>query len=583
MILITTALEETFPKNINNKVLFLGEWCKVYNKRVIWEKFDSQTMPYHWDNRKKLHTDYENIQIIYEKVLAELSDKLNHIHGVSYSSRYWRILIGPWLGYFSQALFDRWFMLKTVFDIDQTYYCSIIKRPPLSVVPMNMNHFTNLIEADDWNEAIYGQLIEFYWKNKVHINWVEKRQLLEPAVKKISIKNYIREKVLPFLNKLYLNDYFFIQSYLPLITELKLQFRLGKLPNLWSTQSSPSVKPSANERQWQLNGDCSSLFEEVLRTMIPLNIPTGYLEGYSILNQTVDNLSWPKNPKSIFTSNAYSGDDLFKAYAAKKTENNTPLFIGQHGGMYGMNAFSFSDEHQIKIADKWLSWGWSDEKRNNIVPIGILKAFGRKVSYSPKKGALMVELGLPRYSYTMYALPIAGQYLDYFNDQKVFLASLPIELRQQVLLRLYHIDYGWNQQDRWHDSMPEVNIDKGHKDIKKLIKKSRLYIATYNGTTFLESLTWNVPTIMFWNPEYWELTEQAIPFFELLEKEGIFHTTPESAANKMTEIWDDIDGWWHSNKIQNARKVFVNHYAHLPKEPLNLLQDFFEHSNESEI
>ena len=88
---------------------------------------------------------------------------------------------------------------------------------------------------------------------------------------------------------------------------------------------------------------------------------------------------------------------------------------------------------------------------------------------------------------------------------------------------------------------------------------------------------------MFWNPEYWELTEQAIPFFELLEKEGIFHTTPESAANKMTEIWDDVDGWWYSNKIQNARKVFVNHYAHLPKEPLNLLQDFFEHSNESEI
>jgi hypothetical protein len=34
MILITAALKEIFPKNTNEKVLFLGEWCKVYTERV---------------------------------------------------------------------------------------------------------------------------------------------------------------------------------------------------------------------------------------------------------------------------------------------------------------------------------------------------------------------------------------------------------------------------------------------------------------------------------------------------------------------------------------------------------------------
>jgi putative transferase (TIGR04331 family) len=586
MILITTALQETFPKDINKKVLFLGEWCKVYNKKSVWRKFDSQTMPYHWDDRKKLYTDYQNIQIIYEKILLELSNKLNQTHRVNYSLRYWRILIGPWLGYFIQVLFDRWFMLKAVLDNNQKYHCCIVKRTPLSVVPNHMDHFTKWLHTDDWNEAIYGQLIELYWANKVHITWVEKiKQTPQPIVKKILIKKYIKEKVLPFLNKFSINDnnHFFISTYLSLKTELKLQIRLGQMPNLWTTQSSPIVKPCANQRKWKLNGERGSTFEEVLRKMIPMHIPTVYLEGYSILNQAVENLPWPKNPKSIFTSNAYEGDDLFKAWAAKKTENNTPLVIGQHGGLYGMNTFSFSNEHQVKIADKWLSWGWRDENRKNITPVGNLKAFGRKVDYTPKGDALVVEMSLPRYSYYMYALPVAGQYLDYFNDQEVFLSSLPIELRQQVLLRLYHRDYGWNQVERWQDSMPEVNLDLGRKDIKQLIKKCRLYIATYNATTYLETLAWNVPTIMFWNPGHWELNEQAKPYFELLEKEGIFHTTPQSAANKMIEIWDDVDSWWYSNEIQRARKVFINQYAFVPEEPLNLLQDLFEHINESEV
>jgi putative transferase (TIGR04331 family) len=578
MVLITTALQETFPKDTNETVLFLGEWCKVYNKKTVWEKFDSQTMPYHWNDREKLYTDYQSIQIIYEKILFELSNKLNQTHQVNYSLRYWRILIGPWLGCFTQILFDRWFMLNTALDDNQKYLCYIIKREPLSLVPNDMSHFQQWSITDDWNEAIYGQLIELCWANKVNITWIEKiKQTPQPSAKKTLIKKYIKEKALPFLNKFSMKDdnYFFTSSYLPLKTELKLQMRLGQVPNLWKTQSFPIVKPCAKQRKWQLNGEKNSAFEEVLRKMIPMHIPTAYLEGYLILNQTIGSLLWPKKPKLIFTSNAYLSDDLFKAWAAKKTESNIPLIIGQHGGHFGMSPFSFHEEHQIKIADKWLSWGWQDKNRKNITPVGNLKVIEREVDYNPKGDALMVEMALPRSSHHLYAVPIANQYLDYFNDQQIFLSSLTLELRQQVILRLYHCDYGWNQADRWQDSMPEVNIDLGRKDIKHLIKKSRLYISTYNATTYLESLAWNVPTIMFWNPEHWELNEQAKPYFELLEKEGIFHTTPQSAAKKMIEVWDDVDGWWHSNKIQKARKIFIDQYSRLPEEPLNLLQDVF--------
>ena len=580
MVLITTALQETFPKDINEKVLFLGEWCKIYNNKSDWEIFNSQTMSYHWDDRKKLYRDHQNIQIIYEKILFELSNKLNQIHRVNYSLRYWRILIGPWLGYFTQVLFDRWFMLNSVFDNNQAYHCYVIKRDPLSFVPNDMNHLQQWIFSDNWNEAIYGQLMELCWTTRVNITWIEKiKKTPQSFVKKIPIKKIIQVKILPFFNKLFMNDsnHFFISSYLSLKTELKLQVRLGQIPNIWKTQSLPIMQSCIEQRKWQLNGEKSSTFEEVLRKMIPMHIPTSYLEGYLILNETAENLPWPKTPKSIFTSVSYARDDLFKAWAAKKTENNVPLIIGQHGGHFGMSPFALQEEHQIKIADKWLSWGWHDKNRKNITPVGNLKAIGKKIGYNPNGGALMVEMAKPRYSFHLYPIPMASQYLDYFNDQKIFLSSLTIELRQQVLLRLCYSDFDWNQADRWKDSMPEVNIDPGRKNIEQLIRKSRLYIATYNATTYLESLTWNVPTIMFWNPKYWELNEQAKPYFELLEKVGIFHVTPQSAAKKMIEIWDDVDSWWYSNETQKARKVFIEQYARLPEDPLNLLQDMLNY------
>ena len=55
---------------------------------------------------------------------------------------------------------------------------------------------------------------------------------------------------------------------------------------------------------------------------------------------------------------------FFKGWAGNQAEMNTPLVIGQHGGFYGMNMFS-SFEHDIKIADKYFSWGWDDKERKN--------------------------------------------------------------------------------------------------------------------------------------------------------------------------------------------------------------------------
>jgi putative transferase (TIGR04331 family) len=587
--LITTADERTWPKDKSEPVLFLGEWCKRYSRKHIWEDIDYKVAPYHWDDRKKLFDDYQSIQKLYEKLLSELTDKLNQIHNVSHSNRYWRILIGPWLGYFIGMVFDRWFMLKQVIDQVDDIKCTVIDRNFISVVPNDMEHFHKLYVDDDWNEAIYSQLL-LQWAAKVDIRsvlWQRANIVQEKNADNNNLnnrKNYIKKNI-KLLQSIYNrffskdNDYFFISSYLPLKIELKLQLRLGQLPKRWNSKTTSVSTTDLESRRWNLLGKNKlkdRIFENAVRKLIHLHIPASYLEGYEQLQSTVKTLSWPKTPKAIFTSNSYSADDVFKCWAAEKTEQGTPLVIGQHGGNFGMNTFAFQEEHQIEIADRWISWGWADQKRSQITPVGNLKVMSDKKSCNPEGGALMVELTMPRYSYHLYSVVVASQWLDYLDDQYSFLRALPKILRKQVLLRLSPTDYGFDQIKRWKDNMPDIQLNYGHDNIRSLLRKSRLIISTYNATTYLESLSWNIPTIIFWNPDHWELNEQTKPYFELLKQVGIFHDTPQSAAQHMIKVWDDVDSWWQSSPVQNTRIKFCKEYTHVPEKPIDTLQVFFE-------
>ena len=567
--LVTTADERTWPRN--KPVLFLGEWCKRFSRKEKWSKLDFKTATYHWDDRAKLSRDYNYLQGLHEVLLKDLSIQLNKIHNVNYSIRYWRILIGPWLGYFVQALFDRWFMLKKAVEQPEVTNCFMLDRCFISVVPNDMKNFNELFIDDNWNEAIYSQLLEILFKSKINIkkiqlkssnnaNEIRVHQIKGGGWKK-QLKKWIEKSNIFFCKD---NDYFFISTYLPLKTEFKLQLGLRQLPKLWQFQSAPITKPDIQKRQWRLDNDNNykdNSFEFIVRKLIPLHIPTLYLEGYKELVATTNVLPWPKKPRAIFTCNSYMTDDLFKAWAAEKVENRFPLIIGQHGGNFGMSTFSFHEEHQIAIADKWLSWGWKDLTRENIIPIGNLRSSGRSVKYDPDGGALLVETSLPRYSCHLLSIPISRQYLDYLEDQMLFLQELPHQLQKEVLLKLYSVNYGWDEVERWKDRMPEIKVDLGCNNIEKLINKCRIYVSTYNATTYLESLIWNVPTIIFWNPKHWELTEDVRPYFELLESVGILHKTPQGAAQQMVKVWDNVSGWWEASEVQSVREKFCYQFS----------------------
>ena len=79
----------------NVKKVYLGEWCKLYDKKEYFLQ-NTKVISYHWSSQSKFERDLKYINLIYEVLLKQLSKKLNEIHNVNHSEQYWRIVRGPW-------------------------------------------------------------------------------------------------------------------------------------------------------------------------------------------------------------------------------------------------------------------------------------------------------------------------------------------------------------------------------------------------------------------------------------------------------------------------------------------------------
>ncbi len=568
-VLVTTALEETWPED-GQSVVFLGEWCRLYSRHEQWSRLNADVVVYHWDDREKLFKDFKVILEIYERILEDLSIMLNEFHSINKTTRYWRILIGTWLFNFLQILFDRWEMTKRAVQDQNDLETCVLNFQYESIIPNGMADFFNLFVSDEWNNYIYGQIL----KQFPHVNIINKKyvkfdtriigqtQVNTSLLGRIS--NVVRNIYRAAAKKSSKNqDVFFYSTFLTKADQFKLALKFKQIPLLSNAKEPGRICPEKIKREWVLKGGSKTVFEEFARKIIPQQIPVLYLEGYRSLVEDVREMHWPAHPKIIFTSNAHYGDDIFKLYTAEKVQIGVPLVIAQHGGHYGTSKWSSYEEHELAICSRYLSWGWVSEQNAKIKPVGKVTADKLVLGDNRKENALLVTMAMPRYSYTMYSSVVAGQWLKYFEDQCSFIEALSDAIRDKLIVRIYRTDYGWAQYQRFRDRFPELKIDKGQGGIREQIIKSRLYISTYNATTYLETFNMGVPTIIYWDPHHWELRDSAIPFYEDLKRVGVFHETPASAAAFVNTIWNDVDLWWNNSDLKTVVEGFKKQFCHL--------------------
>ena len=51
----------------------------------------------------------------------------------------------------------------------------------------------------------------------------------------------------------------------------------------------------------------------------------------------------------------------------------------------------------------------------------------------------------------------------------------------------------------------------------------------------------------------------------------------------MSEIWDDVEGWWNQNEVQEARLMFCDQFARMPENPIQELKEALLTTNSSNM
>jgi putative transferase (TIGR04331 family) len=565
--LVCTALKNTFPKKKNDPILFLGEWCLDYQTSEYYKNKHNVVCDYHWNNVKKFEKDADYLEVVYEFYLKIFSNFLNKYHSVNHSIRYWRILIGPWLKQFINLLFDRWQMINFVEKKYSIKNKIILNIKNQSIIHDDIQIFHEEIQNDYFNEVIYSDIIEnFSTINKKKINKLINNNLNK---NKLLFANKILYSVIKFYHLLvsfiFSNKYILIFSFLSLKSIIYFNFYLKQFPFFFtrnrSVQNFDTVDIDWNTRLSALTVFSGSKFHKILNYMLIKYIPKSYLENFNKNDDCIE-YKFLKNKKKVFIVGDIVTFDSYKKFIADSIEkNNSKLYLLQHGGCYFFAKKNYAQKHELKICDRYLSYG--KYKNRKVVSFTNARVLGKKLSINKNKSnILFIQLNISKYFFSeILSSTFSSRFIEYFNNQVIFVKNLKIKLRKELIIRYASNTYHWQQDLRWKNYFPNIKINHGEKSLFKVLQDVKICVVSYNGTSMLETLLLNVPTVIFWNLEIENLDKKGNYFINILKSAGIFHGSAEAASNKINEIYDNVGEWWNSHKVQDARKRFCDQYS----------------------
>jgi putative transferase (TIGR04331 family) len=482
---------------------------------------------------------------VFNEVSHQIAQNLNEVHETRHTSRYWTVFLGAWLQQFVDMA-----MLR-VFEI---HHQSSVPAPTLQFGPTaSLREFQEQTKIPAFIEQLHHDVQKEYGKDSIHLE-----SGFNPPPQDVTLAK--------------LKGTFISASYLPRFSDFLLRARFGLPPTGVNTISVPEseVDYTMRSRVTNTNHGLSSESRLII-SLLEHYLPRAYLESYSKLIHTAKPWRRRTFPKVIFTSNRHLYDDVFNYWVAEATERGAKLVLGQHGGQFGISELpSFSERHELQASDRYVTWGWGDTSKhlNGFVFI----AARQKINVGkPHDQLFIVSDQLWKYPRSIFTDLTDSS--DYLKHLCTVVNGLHGHIQGQALIRLHHGDDATSapQSSWWNAQCPNIVLDDGAKSFRQRLQESRLLVIAHNGTSLPEAIALGFPTLVTWSDSYMKVRPEAEPVFQLMERAGMFHSTPESAATFINRIWDDVDGWWNSPQVIDARSQFCNQYARTVPHPVRFL------------
>ena len=585
------------PSRIENlrldkkKSIMLGHWCANYQpnkKRILYNNI----LNHPWNNRLTFEKDFIKIQNLYEKNLINLKNVLNKNLKKNYSLRFWRILIGPWLNLFLTLFFEKEILIKKFLKLKKI---KLIKFQYIRKNFITSDHlsFFNISATDEWHYYFFLDMLENYERlNDIkNINYETKKTFIKKP-------NFIHKKQNFFSNIKTLNHFnknlkvIFFDTYLSKKEKIYLSLKNFQFFKLNFPKIYLSPEPNIHLREKIIKKNITKNFpNSILFRQILLNIPINYLENFNQIGSDIKNSNLPLKPKVVFTTNGLYLNPLKSRYVAELIEGGTKLVHGQHGGNYGNLKQNFFENHEIKIADYYLTWGWKN-RNNKIKNFGVFLNFekiNRKTSSKRNLDKILIVTILGRrYLRNLQSLTtnIAERHNYLYKFLPKIIEKIKLNLRKKIIVRTYDAkpSLGWNFKPFLKNKFKniEINGKPDRTEYEKLINKSKIVVVTVFSTVFFECLLANVPTILVLPASKRIFNQKTIKFINMLERENIYFSDTNSAAKFINNNWNNIDNWWYNNKTQEVIKIFTKAFAKKNANLIFEIQKLFEKLKKNE-
>ena len=557
---------------LKKKNLLLGSWCvdNIYKHND--KKIFFFNLSYHWKIKSKRNKDYKYLFKLYNHFLKKLSRELNVCHGLNYSLRAWEIILYKWLWTYLVFVFDRWEQIKKASN-NRKLTTKIIVYKSKDFIPYDSYQFpTLMIYSLEWNHWVSSKIIIFLKKIKYKF-------LRNSSFKR---KAFIKKKLYNHnVNYLYLNNIFsskklYLQSaYFPkkILIKILIYFKQLRLKKIKYFNNNSNYDIRLREKLFFLNS--KDKFANFAFSFMKYNMPKTFIEDFNEILNILNSSDLPKNPKNILTAIDHNYNDLFKIYTAEKIMQGSKLLIMQHGSAYGIINNNWFEKLEIRISDKFLTWGWKGYNKK-IIPLFLQKTLGIKI----KKNYLCEGILLPVDNFNLQpqsaseGIPKYKEEIDnYIKNISTFLLNIDKSILDKSFLKyLNHSNIKENNYtlDSLKFKFPNIKFGKLPENIFTLSKKYKLVVETLNSTSFLELLNLNIPVILIYNDTFSSIRKSALKEFKMLEKVNIIYDSPIKDSKFVNNNYHTIEKWWNNKVLQKNRKIFCNKFA---KKSENFLEE----------
>jgi len=534
----------------------LGPWCFIGKEDFFpdWENISFEPDPF---NDFSELEKYEKLTWLYcQKKLSALYKDLNNLNKTNYSKEFWRILILPWLLTSIHVFLERQLRVRQFLNRheNELFNVRLIKDNVKWKFKNTSDFFTNGVWNPVFNEWLYSRIFEQiipaswekqYYTPKIQVNY-ETNQKMKFKQKLIKIKQKLEDT---YLLKLRCRGVYGINTIQAIFWSIYLSLLSKKSSN--SSRIESALKETEN-LAWSFD------FDSVLLKILPLCFKDG----------SIKNFKKPKvKPGKInLIGPILWYDEYQKLDLAFRIEGGEQIIVTQHGGLYGtLKSVPLISSIEYGYR-KFFTWGWKNHQdyKGDFQALPSPYLLKQKKKKHCKNQLILVGYLGNLYSYRLDSTPQALQQIESRKLKYDFIDCLDKKIFEKLYYRPYTYDKDILLDKQYFlNKLPSLKILCGN--LYKELLRTKLVVLDHPITTLHISLAANIPTIVFLNKNAWAMCRQAQPFFESLKEVGILFHSSVDAAQKVNEIWGDIEDWWGQPKIQIARSDWAFNYARVTK------------------